>query len=98
LKREKPRNKRDAKRIKTRCRASLARPERREVQFSRNQRGAFRSKKPPIAPPTADVRKALANDEEAHLEGYKKTVPRIGQIAKRTKKNDAGTSLPPFRK
>ncbi len=49
-------------------------------------------------PAPINVRKALADDAKAHLEGYKKTVPRIGKIAKQTKKNDAGTSLPQFKK
>jgi hypothetical protein len=52
----------------------------------------------PVGPKPIDPKEALEADREAHLEGYKKTVPRIGEIAKKTKENDAGTSLPPFKK
>ena len=63
-------------------------------------------KKPPNDPrsfagptkPIKDVDKALADDATEHLEGYKETVPRVGKIAEQTKKNDATTSLPPFKK
>lgn len=52
----------------------------------------------PVGPKPIDPKEALEADREAHLEGYKKTVPRIREIAEKTKENDAGTSLSPFKK